>query len=189
MKKLLILASVTSIASASQAAFFDWENLPAFVSASSYSQTDGGITATASAPGAMVEAHTQSVTGFGSRALLGVTPNYSAVRIDFDTALASISVQAGDNGFDADPDIQMEAYTAGDLLVGSDIGSIAENVLDPITLTVTGADIAFVILSSGGDFPNTVYWDNMTANPVPEPATMALLGLGAVAVLRRRIRR
>lgn len=32
----------------------------------------------------------------------------------------------------------------------------------------------------------SAYWDNVSAQPVPEPATMAALGLGALAMLRRR---
>lgn len=32
----------------------------------------------------------------------------------------------------------------------------------------------------------SVYWDNITAAPVPEPATLTALGLGAFAAIRRR---
>jgi MYXO-CTERM domain-containing protein len=32
----------------------------------------------------------------------------------------------------------------------------------------------------------SVYWDNITAGPVPEPASMTVLGLGALALIRRR---
>lgn len=39
-------------------------------------------------------------------------------------------------------------------------------------------------LSSG--FPNSMFVDNIAATAVPEPATMAALGLGVAALLRRR---
>lgn len=32
----------------------------------------------------------------------------------------------------------------------------------------------------------SVYWDNISAGPVPEPASMTVLGLGALALIRRR---
>ena len=45
--------------------------------------------------------------------------------------------------------------------------------------TLTAVDRA------GGDFGNMVSWE-MSANPVPEPATMAVLGVAALAAARRR---
>ena len=39
--------------------------------------------------------------------------------------------------------------------------------------------------AQGGDTASTVYVDNLSTGPVPEPASLGLLGLGAVAMLRR----
>ena len=48
-------------------------------------------------------------------------------------------------------------------------------------------DIAYII--AGGTFGNVasaVYLDNLTANVIPEPATVLLFGLGGLAMIRRR---
>ncbi len=50
-------------------------------------------------------------------------------------------------------------------------------------------DIAYII--AGGMFANSatpVLLDNLTANVIPEPGTVLLLGLGSLAVLKRRKR-
>jgi len=80
------------------------------------------------------------------------------------------------------------AYDNSDTLVQST--SFAYSLGDqPVQLEVSAASISYVLLSSGGDNPNSMMWDNLSATAVPEPATIAVLCLGAAAILRRRNRR
>lgn len=109
------------------------------------------------------------------------------------TAITEFSVQAGDYGGDADM-ISWQAYDGlggtGNL-VGSGSMDYGTNSL-PTYLTVFGyfSGNAQSVLVRGGNstFPNSVFIDNFSTQAVPEPATMTILGLAAVAALRKRKR-
>jgi len=82
----------------------------------------------------------------------------------------SVSMDLGD--FNGDPDnLLLEGYTAGDVLVDSDTLFIDASFVGMKTLTVSGADIAYVI--SGTDlsdtFPNSVFHDNVTYECPSDP--------------------
>jgi hypothetical protein len=86
-------------------------------------------------------------------------------------------------------------------------GGITETELNTNTATVSGASAAMTldttkylqlaIKGNTGDWPSTFTVDEIkygttvgdVTSPVPEPATMALLGLGAVAMMAKRRRR
>ncbi len=111
---------------------------------------------------------------------------------DFNGAvLTGFSYEFGDYGADFDDDIVLEAYDgpngtgilldsvsgvwgAGDFGLGDDAG----------TLSLTADGIRSVVFGGGNDvFPNSLFYDNLTAMGVPGPGAVALLGLAA---LRRR---
>ena len=71
-------------------------------------------------------------------------------------------------------------------------GNVVYTDLTASVVGFEGLQTVFVEAYSFGDATHattdnySAYWDNIAANPVPEPATMAILGLGAIIAIRRR---
>jgi len=190
MKRALMLGILAAATIPAQAAFFDWETA-ALGTTNSLSQTNDGITATAtsSTGGFLVYDNGAYFPAFGNRSIWpdAGAGNFGVIRIDFTQWMTSVSVWGGDNGADDDGNAMLMAYDNTDTIVSSHMLNYGLNN-QPINLVANAPVIAYITLSSGGDNPNSLMWDNISASPVPEPATMALLGLGAVALYRQRRR-
>lgn len=103
----------------------------------------------------------------------------------FATGIESISVDFA--GISTASSTAMYAYAGGT----THVASITATGTGQQTLTLSGLGNATQVAITAGDFFDWVGVDNINYTPastVPEPATMAVLGIGAAAMLRRRKR-
>jgi hypothetical protein len=186
---------------------FDFEELAVSVGATPIVSTQGGVTATITrldGGNIVVQDMSGSAAPWGSRTLIPFVDGVgSTMLINFSVPLTSISIQAGDNGNDDDGLITLTAFSGADG-AGANLGSDSQAYPDTLNavidgeflvLGVTSPGIQSVTLTSGGQFPGSIFYDNMTVqaavqSAAPEPASMALLlPLLGWTVLRRHHRK
>jgi hypothetical protein len=113
----------------------------------------------------------------------------------FSSPLTFASIQFGDYGADSDTPVILTAWS-GPNGTGSIVGSVTETWVDGRnietgdfgTATVaTTTPFASITLKSSTDFPQSLFWDNLTVEVVPAPAASLAFGmLGLTAARRRR---
>jgi len=124
---------------------------------------------------------------FSGNAILN-EPYYTVnnlTRATFASLTNFISVTLGD--FNQDPDtLYLFAYDSSNNVIGSQSYNLPADSYAGITLSLSVANIAYVEFYGVGVNYNSVYWDNFTfnetTNPVPEPATILLLGAGLIGL-------
>lgn len=108
---------------------------------------------------------------------------YHRLRADFDNLADYVSIDViGNNGNDK---AIMEAYnSAGILLTSSITPVLVDGDIYALSIVRNSFDIAYIVCS--GYRGDSVCLDNLHANLIPEPATLLLLSIGSLALLRRQ---
>ena len=194
MKRIVLLGLIGGAAVAGNAQTF---------TTTTFSSTIAGVTANFVQSG---NSYTANISGFQINAnqLVGdiawvfnfnslPVPAYNSVTIEIggDTINGVVNVFGNEKVFDMSG---APLEVANGVINGSGSGGAfvenwtithTFNFSQPVTIGQAQKDILFIDGLSGTGISNINYI-KQTFNPVPEPASMAVLGLGAAALLRRR---
>lgn len=183
----LVTVSLVLGAGLAEAGVIDFESMPVGYLAS---YTESGVTFTA--PGGVVFG---LVGPNGTKGLVGREPSgplYLHRRADIAGGATSVSVDLGD--FDQDPDtLFLEIFDSSNASIGFTDLLIDASFEGMKTLSLSAPDIAYAVFGATdpATLGSSVFADNFTFEPasIPEPATLSLLGLGAVGMAMRRRRK
>lgn len=115
--------------------------------------------------------------------------------VDFSLPVKSFSIEFGDYApSDDDTPVDLRAWSGhggtGSLVgTDSDVWRASEGFPNYKTLSYSGGNALSAYFYSDGIYPNSVFWDNMELEVVPEPTVLTLLGVGAAGLLLRRKRK
>jgi hypothetical protein len=179
MKFCFSSLAVLLIAGSTHAApiLIDFESVPA---GTQTSYVESGVTFTTITGSEFF----RSTTPDGTFGLLA--SDFVFFRADIAGGAANVSVDLGDFGSDSEL-LLLQAFDAVDNLVAQSFLPIAADFTGMETLFVSAPDIAYVQFGGLDDSGrSTVYADNFTFEPasaVPEPASLAMLGLGGLGLV------
>jgi len=194
---------VTALSSISFGQSFDFESQAGTEfptgALTSLSMTDSGLTMTITRQGGtafdIVENINSQAGKPASWGRMSLTPfidaNGGAFICDFSTGIDFFTVEAGDYGADSD-DIVLEAWTGlggtGTLIATANptYGTGAFPTIASGGGTIPGTALSIVMKGGSSGFTDSLFWDNIHATAVPEPASFLILGIGAAALLRRK---
>jgi hypothetical protein len=186
---------------------FDFESVPATTSGAltSLTLTSGSFSGTLTRSGsaafdvvANIGGQAGKPAGWGTRSLspFFTLPGDSWV-LTFSAPVLSLSMEFGDYiPSDNDSPVTLVAYSglnATGFIIDSNAALWTSSSRFPGfgSLSVAGPAIPFqsVVFSSSGPAPNSLFWDNLAGEAVPEPGTLVLIGSGLTALALRRRRR
>ena len=192
MKKLLIIG-LAAVASSAFAVDFDFESEAVASYAGSQTFSNSGLDLTASVASGWVQI-ISGPSAIGTRALLGTenqTINggeFLPVTHTFSQDIQSATFLFKDNGGDDDGTVSLALYDSGNALIATLTQAYGtSSTTGSITINQTFRSAVFSTDSPPDNLHSlTQEWADVEA--VPEPATMTILGLGALAALRRKKR-
>lgn len=158
------------------------------------SYTESGVTIATTDGTEFFAADTPNSTR-GILSALNANGDRVSFRADIAGGASFVAVDLGDYG--ADPDtLFLSVYSSSDLLLDTTTLFIDSSVQSMQSLSLSASNIAYAIF--GSTAPSTsgssVYADNFKFEPadpsaVPEPASLALMGLGGIGMIGGAIRK
>ncbi len=203
LNRVLAPILVVAISSLSFGQIFDFESQAATGVSSggltTLSMTNTGLTMTITRPGGTAFDIVDNVAqpgkpgSWGNRSL---SPFFNssggAFILDFSTGIDFFTAEAGDYGADSDT-ISIEAWSGlggtGTLIAiaAPTYGTAAFPTIATGGGLIGGTALSIVLKGGSPGFEDSLFWDNIQATAaVPEPASFAILGVGALALLRRK---
>ncbi len=210
MKKFMLAAAASTMAFASPAfaaTTFDMDGVSTGSYAGSLTVADGPLSLTVTTegnPGGFVIASNSFLTpNLGSVSIIGSntiglqTGQFTPLRFSFNALIDAVTFQFGDTGGDDDSPVEISAFDAGDVLLGTASASYDTDADMGASLSLNFAGASYFIASSGSDIgnENSLFFEISgitAAGGIPEPTTWAMLifGFGAIGgALRSKNRR
>jgi len=210
-RSLVVIAMGATFASANAYSLFDFESVAATSTYAgstggytSLSQTDNGLTLVITrSSGSAFDVFDNTTMGGGHHFPLtwdnhSLSPFVASATNDFfvgnfSTAVNAVELEALDFSLDSDT-IVMEVWSGANgtgTLLHTATNTWGMNT-GPDYMAVgwnggpSGSALSIVFRGGSTAAPQSMFVDNIAATAVPEPATMAALGLGALAMIRRR---
>ena len=191
--RALAIATICALGVISEAQTFNWENLDIGTPAS-VAQAASGVTATATphlgGDVIVVSDLSSTLPLFFSRSISAddtFNAGSSPLRIEFSTIVSFLYVEFGDGDPDDDGLVSITAYNMFDSEVATNSFSFGTNT-GIGSLTLNAPNISYILTSSVSGL-NTMFYDNISVTPVPEPVSLIALGAGFAALLARRRKR
>ena len=186
--KIYFVAGLGLSATCAYAVNFDFEGEASGFFGTPKTVSSGGVDLTLSSPQFVYIFPDSNFAGLGDHAVAGRQGTaFTALTHEFSVDILSATFLFGDGGGDNDGTVSLDLYDGADNYITT-VSQFHGNSGSVGSITINQTFRKAVFTSLGGNSDNSLAQEWADVEAVPEPATMTLLGLGALAALRRKKR-